>query len=87
MLSPNYFFLIDRLAYTLNWHVVAKVTNTTLLITLLVLLPDQQWIALVAASTVLAIKLWSLGRVLRLTVPKDTPHVPQGMLAGALPRA
>jgi phosphatidylglycerophosphate synthase len=82
VLSPNYFFLIDRLAYTLNWHVVAKVTNTTLLITLLVLLPHQQWIALVAASTVLLIKIWSLGRVLRLTVPKDTPHVPQGMPAG-----
>jgi phosphatidylglycerophosphate synthase len=82
VLSPNYFFLIDRLAYTLNWHVVAKVTNTTLLITLLVLLPHQQWIALVAASTVLLIKVWSLGRVLRLTVPKDTPHVPQGMPAG-----
>ena len=83
VLSPNYFFLIDRLAYTLNWHVVAKVTNTTLLITLLVVLPDQQWIALVAASTVLLIKIWSLGRVLRLQVPKDTPHVPQGAAARA----
>jgi CDP-diacylglycerol--glycerol-3-phosphate 3-phosphatidyltransferase len=83
VLSPNYFYLIDPLSYTLNWHVVAKVTNTTLLITLLVLLPDQQWIALVAATTVLVIKLWSLARVLRLTVPKHTPHVPQGMPAGA----
>ena len=82
VLSPNYFYLIDKLAYTLNWHVVAKVTNTTLLITLLVFVPDQR-VALVAASTVLAIKIWSLRRVLRLTVPKDTPHVPQGALAGA----
>ncbi|MBB3678003.1 CDP-alcohol phosphatidyltransferase family protein [Modestobacter versicolor] len=83
VLSPNYFHLIDPLAYTLNWHVVAKVTNTTLLITLLVVLPDHQWVALVAASTVLVIKVWSLGRVLRLTVPKDTPHVPQGAAARA----
>ena len=82
VLSPNYFFLIDPLAYTLNWHVVAKVTNTTLLITLLVFVP-QQWVALVAATVVLVIKLWSLGRVLRLTVPKSTPHVPQGMPSGA----
>ena len=81
VLSPNYFYLIDRLAYTLNWHVVAKVTNTTLLITLLVLFPDHQWVALVAASTVLLIKIWSLGRVLRLQVPKDTPHVPEGVAA------
>jgi phosphatidylglycerophosphate synthase len=83
VLSPNYFHLIDPLAYTLNWHVVAKVTNTTLLITLLVLLPDQQWVALVAATTVLLIKIWSLGRVLRLTTPKDIAHVPQGMPARA----
>jgi hypothetical protein len=83
VLSPNYFYLIDRLAYTLNWHVVAKVTNTTLLITLLVLLPDQQWVALVAATTVLLVKVWSLGRVLRLTTPTGTPHVPQGMPARA----
>ena len=62
---------------------VAKVTNTTLLITLLVVLPDQQWVALVAASTVLVIKIWSLGRVLRLQVPKDTPHVPQGAATSA----
>jgi CDP-diacylglycerol--glycerol-3-phosphate 3-phosphatidyltransferase len=82
VLSPNYFYLIDPLAYTLNWHVVAKVTNTTLLITLLVFVPDQR-VALVAASVVLLIKLWSLGRVLRLTVPTHTPHVPQGMPAGA----
>nr|WP_279591011.1 CDP-alcohol phosphatidyltransferase family protein [Modestobacter marinus] len=77
VLSPNYFALVDRLAYTLNWHVAAKVTNTTLLITLLVVLPDQQWIALVAASTVLAIKVWSLGRVLRLPRPTDLVHVRQ----------
>jgi phosphatidylglycerophosphate synthase len=82
VLSPNYFYLIDRPAYTLNWHVVAKVTNTTLLVTLLVFVPDQR-VALVAATTVLLIKVWSLGRVLRLTVPKHTPHVPQGAAARA----
>ena len=76
VLSPNYFHLIDKLSYTLNWHVVAKVTNTTLLITLLVFVPDQR-VALVAASVVLVIKLYSLGRVLRLQVPKHTLHVPQ----------
>jgi phosphatidylglycerophosphate synthase len=82
VLSPNYFYLIDRLAYTLNWHVVAKVTNTTLLVTLLVFVPDQR-VALVAATAVLLVKIWSLGRVLRLTIPKDTLHVPQGAAASA----
>jgi hypothetical protein len=82
VLSPNYFYLIDRLAYTLNWHVVAKVTNTTLLVLLLVFVPDQR-VALVAASTVLVIKLYSLVRVLRLRVPTGTPHVPQGAAARA----
>ncbi|MCW2618631.1 MAG: hypothetical protein JWR28_1780 [Modestobacter sp.] len=85
VLSPNYFHLIDRQAYTLNWHVVAKVTNTTLLVLLLVFVPDQR-IALVAASIVLVIKIYSLVRVLRLTVPKDTPHVPQAV-EGAAARA
>jgi CDP-diacylglycerol--glycerol-3-phosphate 3-phosphatidyltransferase len=82
VLSPNYFYLIDRLAYTLNWHVVAKVTNTTLLVLLLVFVPDQR-VALAAASTVLVIKLYSLVRVLRLTTPKDTLHVPRGAAARA----
>jgi CDP-diacylglycerol--glycerol-3-phosphate 3-phosphatidyltransferase len=82
VLSPNYFHLIDRLAYTLNWHVVAKVTNTTLLVTLLVFVPDQR-MALGAASIVLGIKVYSLARVLRLGTPKDTPHVPQGAAACA----
>ena len=82
VLSPNYFYLIDRLAYTLNWHVVAKVTNTTLLVLLLVFVPDQR-VALVAASAVLVVKLYSLVRVLRLRVPADTLHVPQGAAARA----
>jgi cardiolipin synthase (CMP-forming) len=82
VLSPNYFHLIDRLAYTLNWHVVAKVTNTTLLVTLLVLVPDQR-VALGAASVVLGIKVYSLARVLRLGTPKNTPHVPRGAFARA----
>jgi phosphatidylglycerophosphate synthase len=74
VLSPNYFFLVDRLAYTLNWHVVAKVTNTTLLVLLLVLVPDQR-VALVAASVVLGIKVFSLVRMLRLPRPADPVHV------------
>jgi phosphatidylglycerophosphate synthase len=85
VLSPNYFFLVDRLSYTLNWHVVAKVTNTTLLVTLLVFVTDQR-IALVAASTVLVVKLYSLARVLRLPEPTDTVHVPQAA-QGAAARA
>jgi hypothetical protein len=82
VLSPNYIFLIDRLAHTLNWHVFAKVTNTTLLVLLLVFVPDQR-VALLAASTVLVIKLYSLVRVLRLGVPTGTAHVPQGAAARA----
>jgi phosphatidylglycerophosphate synthase len=77
VLSPNYFYVIDRVAYTLNWHVVAKVTNTTLLVTLLVFVPDQR-VALVAASVVLLIKVCSLVRVLRLQTPTGRPHVPRG---------
>lgn len=80
VLSPNYFFLVDRLAYTLNWHVVAKVTNTTLLVVLVVFVPDQR-VALVAASTVLVIKLFSLVRVLRLPRPAGARHVARSSAA------
>jgi cardiolipin synthase (CMP-forming) len=74
LLSPNYFSLVDPVAYALNWHVVAKVTNTTLLVLLLVFVPDQR-VALVAAGVVLCIKAFSLVRVLRLPTPTDTSHV------------
>jgi CDP-diacylglycerol--glycerol-3-phosphate 3-phosphatidyltransferase len=87
VLSPNYFFLVDRPAYRLNWHVVAKVTNTTLLVLLLVFVPEQR-VALVVAGTVLCIKVFSLARVLRLPRPTDPRHVaPPTGAAAAVPAA
>jgi CDP-diacylglycerol--glycerol-3-phosphate 3-phosphatidyltransferase len=82
VLSPNYFYLVDRPAYTLNWHVVAKVTNTTLLVLLLVFVPDQR-VALVAAGVVLCIKVFSLLRVLGLPRPTAARHVAPPATGGA----
>ncbi len=75
LLSPNYFHLVDPLVHTLNWHPVAKATNTGLLVLLLVVVPDQR-VAGTVAVAVLVVKVFSLRRVRRLPAPPGTPHLP-----------
>lgn len=75
LLSPNYFGLIDPLVHALSWHPLAKATNTGLLVVLLVTVPDHR-VALAAAGTVLAVKAFSLVRVLLLPRPAAAHLVP-----------
>ncbi|MDR1513561.1 MAG: CDP-alcohol phosphatidyltransferase family protein [Propionibacteriaceae bacterium] len=70
VLSPNYFDLVDRPIYLMNWSQPAKAANTGLLLTLLLVLPlisAPLVIATVVAVAQLAVKLWSGWRMLRLT--------------------
>ncbi|RAO31509.1 CDP-diacylglycerol--glycerol-3-phosphate 3-phosp hatidyltransferase [Micromonospora saelicesensis] len=64
VLSPNYFHLVDRRVWALNWSPVAKVANTAGVIGAIAF--GQYLLALGVAVAVVAVKLWSVAAVVRL---------------------
>jgi phosphatidylglycerophosphate synthase len=64
VLSPNYFHLVDRRVWTLNWSPLAKTVNTAGVIGAVAL--GQYRLALAVALAVLVVKLWSALAVARL---------------------
>jgi phosphatidylglycerophosphate synthase len=64
VLGPNYFGRIDRQVYRLNWSPPAKALNTAAVVLLVV--TGLYAAALVVASGVVGMKIWSALRVARL---------------------
>jgi phosphatidylglycerophosphate synthase len=64
VLSPNYFHLVDRRVWALNWSPLAKAANTAGVIGAVAF--GQFLVALAVALAVLAVKLWSAVAVARL---------------------
>lgn len=64
LLSPNYFWRVDRVTYLLNWSPPAKAINTAGVILLAV--AGLVWTALGLVLVLAAIKVWSVVRVHRL---------------------
>jgi phosphatidylglycerophosphate synthase len=64
VLSPNYFHVVDRRVWQLNWSPLAKAANTAGVVGALAL--ELFSVALVVAVVVLGIKVWSARRVIRL---------------------
>lgn len=62
--SPNYFHLVDRRVWALNWSPLAKVANTAGVIGAIAF--GQYLLALGVAVAVVAVKLWSVAAVVRL---------------------
>ncbi len=58
IMSPNYFYKVDRLIYRLNWSPIAKATNTSLF--LIIVVVTKSWLlAAVVATMQLAVKIYS----------------------------
>lgn len=68
--SPNYFFLVDRTLYQLNWSIPAKMANTSAVV--LLCLGGQVAVAAVFAGLVLGVKVWSLRYLARSVWPART---------------
>jgi CDP-diacylglycerol--glycerol-3-phosphate 3-phosphatidyltransferase len=69
LVSPNYFYRVDRLTYNLNWSPPAKAANTSLLLILLFVLPlagVTLWVATAVAIAQLLVKLYTAHRLLVL---------------------
>lgn len=68
LLSPNYFYLVDKRIFDLNWSPVGKVANSSvfLLATIFIGSPPLS-IAIVLAVTV--VKIYSLKRLYKIGIP------------------
>lgn len=68
VMSPNYFYAVDKLVYKLNWSPLAKSTNTSLFL-IAVVLTNLWWLASLVALFFLVLKLYSTVLVSRLQAP------------------
>jgi phosphatidylglycerophosphate synthase len=82
--SPNYFYLVDRAIYRVNWTHPAKALNNTLVVVLCLL--SLVWAAVAVALVVLGVKVWSLVRLARATHTAQPGGGAHGALDDALVR-
>jgi CDP-diacylglycerol--glycerol-3-phosphate 3-phosphatidyltransferase len=66
--SPNYFYVVDRTIWLWNWSKPAKAVNSALFAVLL-LVTGWVWLGLAIATALLALKCWSVVRLLRIGLP------------------
>ncbi|MGZ5400090.1 MAG: CDP-alcohol phosphatidyltransferase family protein [Nocardioides sp.] len=59
--SPNYFYLVDRRVWQLNWSPIAKAANTAGVVVAVAL--GAYAAAFVVAAAVVLVKIWSAARV------------------------
>ncbi len=64
VMSPNYFHLVDPLVWKLNWSPLAKASNTAGVVGAVAI--GLHGVALVVALGIVALKVWSAVRVVRL---------------------
>ena len=64
VLSPNYFHVVDRRVWQLNWSPLAKAANTAGVVGALAL--ELYAVAFAVAVVVLGVKVWSARRVVQL---------------------
>jgi phosphatidylglycerophosphate synthase len=66
ILSPNYFYLVDSTVWRLNWSPLAKLGNSGA-VTVLIIVAPWPWLSIAASLAIIAIKVYSLLRIMRLT--------------------
>lgn len=75
IMSPNYFYRVDRIIWQLNWSKPGKACNTGL-VTLLLLVTKSNAVVLPVVIALLVIKSYSCVRLLRLKEPTERIHEP-----------
>lgn len=67
ILSPNYFHVVDSTVWKLNWSPVAKLGNSGVVTILIIVAAHRPWLSIAASLAIIAIKVYSLLRVMRLS--------------------
>jgi len=68
LLSPNYFYLVDKRIFDLNWSPLGKVINSSLFL-LATLFVGSPLLSLVIVALVTIVKLYSLRRLYQIGIP------------------
>ncbi len=69
LVSPNYFYRVDKLVWQLNWSPVAKAVNTAGVVVSVFF--GAYAVALAIAAAVLGIKMWSAVRIGELLMVRE----------------
>jgi CDP-diacylglycerol---glycerol-3-phosphate 3-phosphatidyltransferase len=80
LISPNYFYLVDRLIWRWNWSKPAKAVNSAL-VAILLEVTRNVWLGVAIAAVLLTVKIVSLVRLGRIGLP--VPGDGQPACAGA----
>ena len=73
LLSPNYFYLVDRTIWRWNWSKTAKALNSSLFAVVL-LVTQNVWLCTAIALALMGLKVVSLARLVRLGIPLPGSH-------------
>lgn len=68
LLSPNYFFLVDKRIFKLNWSPLGKVANSSFFLFATVLIGNP-FVSGAIAAIVLVVKIYSLQRLYKIGIP------------------
>jgi CDP-diacylglycerol--glycerol-3-phosphate 3-phosphatidyltransferase len=60
IISPNYFYKVDKRVYLLNFTRPAKSINSSLVAVLLIFLPSVPWLATMSAGALIVVKTYSV---------------------------
>ena len=69
LLSPNYFYRVDRIVWQLNWSPAGKVLNSTL-VTIILVFTDWVVFACVVCAAITVIKIYCMVRLQRIDAPE-----------------
>jgi CDP-diacylglycerol---glycerol-3-phosphate 3-phosphatidyltransferase len=71
ILSPNYFYEVDRQIWMLNWTTLAKLVNG-MLMTILLVVTHSVWIASAISLVMIGVKIYSIARLWTLPHPESS---------------
>lgn len=83
IISPNYFYKVDRRVYTLNYSPGGKFANSTVITLLLIFLPQLWLLTTVLAAVLVGVKVYSIRRLHKLGVLDNNIPSPSDNKAGA----
>lgn len=66
IISPNYFYKVDRLVYKLNFSNPGKFCNSTVITLLLIFLPQFKYVTAFLAAVLVGVKVFSIHRLNKL---------------------
>jgi CDP-diacylglycerol--glycerol-3-phosphate 3-phosphatidyltransferase len=72
IISPDYFYKVDRTVYRLNFSTLGKLCNSTVVTLTLIFLPRLQLLALVFACGLIAVKIYSIRLLIMKAPEKET---------------